>query len=116
MTPRVQAMVAQLKDESAEVRGEAALALGRLGAQARPAVPALMDRIADDVWGDPNTSIHRDNSAGNTSKDNALQALLQLAPEKVEEALLRATKSENPRVRRWASARLADDTPARKRR
>src|SRR5262249_18982691 len=61
MTPRVQAMVAQLKDESAEVRGEAALALGRLGAQARPAVPALMDRIADNVWGDPNTSVHRDN-------------------------------------------------------
>jgi hypothetical protein len=116
MTPRLRALAEQLKDESAEARGEAAEALGRLGDKARAAVPALMDRIADDVWGDPKTAVHRDNSSTHSSKDNALEALHRIAPEKVEEALVRATKSENPRVRSWASSRLGDDPPAKKRR
>ena len=40
------------------------------------------------------------------SKPAALAALKKLAPEKVEEALLEATKSKSLEVRRWALDRL----------
>ena len=66
-------LVDQLKEASAEVRGQAAESLGKLGAEARPAVPALIDRIADDVW-NPGYGT-RDSSTGNSSKDAALVAL-----------------------------------------
>ena len=41
-------------------------------------------------------------------KDAALAALKRLAPEKVEQALVDATKAKNPEVKRWASNRLGE--------
>jgi serine/threonine protein kinase len=104
MSARVQALVKQLKDESAEVRGTAAETLGSLGSEAQPAVPALVERVQDDVWS--NSGFSRDNAAGNTSKDAAVAALLTIAPDEVESALVRAAESTNDRVRTWATAKL----------
>jgi HEAT repeat protein len=104
MTAQVQALVKQLKDETAEVRGAAAESLGALGPDAKAAVPALVERVQDDVWSISGFS--RDNSSGNTSKDAAVAALLTIAPDEVEAALVRATESRNERVKMWATAKL----------
>ena len=50
MSPRVKMLGSMLRDDSPCVRHQAAVSLGRLGTEARIAVPALIDRIADDVW------------------------------------------------------------------
>jgi serine/threonine protein kinase len=104
MTAQVQALVIRLKDESAEVRANAAVSLGTLGSDAKSAVPALIDRIEDEVWSIGGFS--RDNSSGNTSKDAAVAALLTIAPEEVEPALVHATEAKSLRVRTWAAAKL----------
>jgi HEAT repeat protein len=101
----VAALAKQLKDKDANVRHAAATALGNLGDEARPAVPALIDRIKDDVW--TVTGISQDNATGNTSKDAAVAALMKLSPDKVDEALAAASKSKNLRVKAWATAQLA---------
>ena len=77
-----------------------------MGADAKGAVPALIQRVADDVWGSQGNAVNTDNAQGNTSKDAALKALKQLAPDRVEEALIGGMKSTNPRTRKWASAQL----------
>jgi serine/threonine protein kinase len=104
MAAQVQALVKQLKDGAAEVRATAAESLGTLGADAKPAVPALIERIEDEVWSIGGFS--RDNASGNTSKDAAVAALLTIAPEEVEPALVRATEAKSLRVRTWAAAKL----------
>ena len=78
-----------------------------LDVAAKGAVPALIQRVADDVWGSQGNSLNIGNAQGNTSKDAALKALKQLAPERVEEALIEGMKSTSPRTRQWASAQLA---------
>jgi hypothetical protein len=109
--PAVQALIEQLKDEDADSRHAAATSLGNMGVNAGGAVPALIERVADDVWGTQGggvrDAVNTDNAHGNTSKDAALKALKQLAPDRVEEALIKGTKSTNPRTRAWASAQLA---------
>jgi hypothetical protein len=105
--PTVQALIEQLKDPDADVRRAAATSLGKMGANAKGAVPALIQRVADDVWGTQGNSVNTDNAQGNTSKDAALEALKQLAPDRVEEALLEGMKSTSPGTRKWASAQLA---------
>jgi Mg-chelatase subunit ChlD len=105
----VQALIEQLNDEHADVRWAAAQSLGKLGASAKDAVPALMKRIADDVWGGQADGAigNKDNSSsGNTSKDAAVSALKELAPDKVEEALLEALKAENNKTKSWAAKQL----------
>ena len=89
-------LVDQLKEASSEVRGQAAESLGKLGAEARSAVPALIDRIADDVW-NPGFGT-RDSSSGNSSKDAGVVALRVLSPARSEEALIRACKSGRART------------------
>jgi HEAT repeat protein len=107
ISPAVQALIEQLSDEEANVRHAAAESLGKMGARAKGAVPALMQRLADDLWGSRNNPVNLDNSSGNTSKDSALRALQQLDSGKVEAALVGATKSKNAKTRAWASAQLA---------
>jgi HEAT repeat protein len=107
----VQALIEQLTDKDALMRRTAAETLGKLGA--KEAVPALIKRVADDVWLQAPDSIFRDPtpydgcSDRRGSKDRALQVLRKLAPDKVEEALLAATKSKTPAVRWWAALELA---------
>jgi hypothetical protein len=103
----VEALVKQLKDESASVRWAAANSLADLGHEARTAVPFLMDRVADDLWVHEGWS--KDNSPGNTSKDAAIKALAKIEPDRPEivmEALLRAMKSSNPTVKQWATEQV----------
>jgi HEAT repeat protein len=106
MSRRVAALVKRLKDEEAGVRHAAAAALGGLGSEAAPAVPALVERVRDDVWS--GGGISQDNAPGNTSKDAALAALKKLAKEKVEAALVAASESGNPKVKAWAVERLGE--------
>ena len=108
----VQALIQQLEDEEADVRHAAAESLAKTGARASGAVPALMKRLADDRWGSGRNPVHTDNASGNTSKDEALKALQQLAPDKVEDALLQATKASNPKTRLWASSQLSTNNAA----
>jgi hypothetical protein len=106
----VQALIEQLKDRDGKVRRTAADTLGKLGA--KEAVPALIQRVADDVWlerpfgtllGD---SSPYDGMPERGSKDRALQVLIKLAPDRVEEALLLAMKSKKPEVKAWALAEI----------
>jgi HEAT repeat protein len=99
----VRALVEGLKDKDGQVRRASAEGLGKLGARARGAVPALMARVADEVW--KNGPFDPDPAAG--GKEAALNALGKLAPERVEETLLKAVKSRNAAVRAWATAELA---------
>ena len=106
MSRRIATLVRQLKDDDAGVRHSAAVALGNLGVEAISAVPALVERIQDDVW--TVGGITQDNASGNTSKDAALAALKKLAKDKVEGALMVASESKNKTVRAWANAKLAE--------
>jgi Mg-chelatase subunit ChlD len=102
-TAVIKALIDGLSDMDSFVRHAAAVSLGKMGAKAKAAVPALMKRIADDLW---SGVFSADVAAGNTSKDAALKALRQIAPDKVESALLAATKSKNTTVRKWAIEQL----------
>jgi HEAT repeat protein len=105
--PVLRALIGQLKDENANVRWAAANSLAKLGPNAKAAVPVLMDRVSDDVWS--MGGVQQDNSSGNTSKDAALNALMQIEPGKpeiIQEALKRAMKSSNSRVRAWATMQM----------
>ncbi|MFO0950548.1 MAG: HEAT repeat domain-containing protein [Isosphaeraceae bacterium] len=63
------------------------------------AVPALVERVADEKSDDLRYV--------ENSKDAALAALRALAPEKVGDALIRATAAKDPQVRSWATRALA---------
>jgi hypothetical protein len=107
----VQALIEQLTSKDARLRREAAETLGRLGA--KEAVPALINRVADDVWLQrPYGSILGDSSPfdgmkDRGSKDKALEVLAKLAPDKVEQALFTALRSKTAAVRTWAISELA---------
>jgi hypothetical protein len=107
----VKALIEQLNDRDGRVRRTAADTLGKLGAM--EAVPALIQRVSDDVWLQrPWGSILGDTSPydgikDTGSKDRALQVLARLAPDRVEEALLLAMKSKSPAVQVWAILELA---------
>jgi Mg-chelatase subunit ChlD len=103
LDPAVQALVDQLSDKELAARREAALGLKGLGDKA--AAPALMKRVADDVWTYFN-QFTGDHSVETSSKLAALDALKALAPEKVVPALAAATRSKEPRVRAWAADQL----------
>jgi hypothetical protein len=118
--PAVGAALGQaLSDTDARVRREAAHSLRKLADPA--AVPDLVKRVADEVWGkvaprlrmvsDP--AIYEDVAEGKNqgSKYAALEALKELAPDKVPEALLAATKATNAAVREWAARELGKLPP-----
>jgi hypothetical protein len=101
--PVVKALVGMLNDKDGAVRRKAAEGLGKMGARARPAVPALIRRVCDEVWvGGP---FDPDPYSG--GKTAALDALDKLAPDNVTETLLAARKAKNDRVRAWAIEELA---------
>jgi len=87
-------LVARLEDADRGVRNQAARTLHERNSLA--AVPFLIKRVADDqiYW-------HED-------KEIPFAAVLELAPERVIETLLETTKSENPKVRSWATMRLGE--------
>jgi HEAT repeat protein len=111
--PIVAALVAGLRDADGYVRRTAADSLGKLGA--KEAVPALIKRVADDVWVQhPGLATFADSTPYDGikekgSKDRALQVLGKLAPDKVEEALVLAMKSKTYQVRSWAARELASE-------
>jgi HEAT repeat protein len=112
----VKVMVEKLEDADAQVRREAAWTLRKL--RDKSAVPALMKRIADDAWGRTrgpfaqlaSDDVYEDVATGRNqgSKYAALEALRELAPERVTEALQQALKSRQPAVTAWAIRNLAD--------
>jgi HEAT repeat protein len=109
-SPRVKRMIEQLKDPEGELRHQAAEKLREYGAEARPAVPALIKRVADEVWVNRGPFVVAAASARydplNCGKGAALNALKELAPDKVVEALTPALKSKFPQQRVWAAAEL----------
>ncbi|MCI0457620.1 MAG: protein kinase, partial [Gemmataceae bacterium] len=122
----VKALGRALGDQDARVRREAAHSLRKLGDQA--AVPDLMKRLADDVWGkvaprrprlaseakadtNPYEDVAKEQNQG--SRYAALEALKALDPAKVPEALLAATQSRNADIR-WWTVRQLGNLPTRK--
>jgi HEAT repeat protein len=110
----VQELAKALKDGDSQVRRAAADSLGQRGEKAKAAVPALIERVADNVWAASGVVIlshdkaaYDDRKDRQGSKEAALQALTKLAPEKVEEALAKALDAKNARVRAWATKKLA---------
>ncbi len=97
----VKPLIEALKDQHCGVRGAAAGVLEKLADPA--AVPALVQRVADDRWDNQGL----DYNDPTTSKDPALSALRALAKDRVPEALDKAAKSSNLKVRYWAEAELA---------
>jgi Mg-chelatase subunit ChlD len=103
LPPRVKALIEALQDADADVRQRAAESLGKLGAKAKGAVPALVKRVADARYGK-----FLSGSFQGHDKDAAVAALKRIAPEKVEQALIDATKAKDPAIRSWANKRLGE--------
>jgi HEAT repeat protein len=95
-----------LKERRGSIRRTAAECLGSLSAKAADATSALVERVADDVGYANSFDYNGDNNG--CCKAAALDALKKVAPDKVQEALLKARKSKNDLVRAWATERLAD--------
>lgn len=96
-----EALIPGLRSPHPRQRAWSAVELGKN--RDRAAVPALMQRVADDVWGAGMTG-HMDPRGG--GKADALAALKLLAPAKAPEALLEAMKSKNKAVKAWATTEL----------
>jgi serine/threonine protein kinase/HEAT repeat protein len=98
---KVKSLIPLLTDPKVEVRRQAAESLGKNGDPT--AVPALIERVADNLWGSGDGD-----SLGYSSKKRALEALKKLGATKVTQALLMATKSQTMEVRQWACWELAE--------
>jgi HEAT repeat protein len=112
----VTALRGALFDSYPLVRVRAAESLKTLGD--KEAVPDLVRRVADDLWMAPQRIALTGNAyAGEFSdpewggKTAALNALRELAPQRVEEALTQALRSTTPAVRFWAAERLKPGKP-----
>jgi serine/threonine-protein kinase len=97
--------LAGLRDGSPQVRRAVADQIRKNGLSDPAVIQALVARVSDDVWGEPNNSppenfIHNPKADG--GKDAALDALNKLAPNRVAEALNAAVKSGDLDVRKWA--------------
>jgi HEAT repeats len=108
LPPRVKALVEQLQDEDWLARVAAANSLGKMGTKAKGAVPALIKRVADERYGMTYGVLPYNHRHNGNDKNAALAALKAIAPEKVEQALIEATKSKNLNVKRWAGDRLGE--------
>jgi HEAT repeat protein len=106
----VKALIKALADTDGYVRRAAADSLKMLGDKA--AVPALVKRVADEVWLSRPTGFFTyrdepyDGFRGLGSKDHALEALKALAPEQVKAALQEAARSSKAEVKKWAEGEL----------
>jgi HEAT repeat protein len=113
--PDVAALLPGLEDAETVVRRDTAASLVKLGDSSTmsPAIvkqvadlapPALVKRIGDHHW----NAAHNGTIANSRdSKDLALKALDQVAPKRVPEALLGATRSKSEHVRAWVCVHLA---------
>jgi WD40 repeat protein/tRNA A-37 threonylcarbamoyl transferase component Bud32 len=121
----VAALGEALSDKDARVRRAAAHGLRKL--EDKSAVPYLMKRLADDVWGKTSRSAQLllpgskiepppfenwEKGPNQGTRYAALDALKELAPEKVTEALQAAAKSTNLDVQKWANRELSKAAPA----
>jgi serine/threonine protein kinase/HEAT repeat protein len=112
----VEALAQILQDKDSHVRRATARALAKLGDKA--AAPALVRRVADDLWGEeasgflvPGDSTPYENVATGErqgSKYAALDALKALNAKSVPGALKQALQSKTPAVRTWAARRLGE--------
>ncbi len=94
ISSRVPTLIEALKDPDSDVGYGAAQALGRIGPEAKAAVPALIKALVDDPR--------------NTVRSHAAQALGQIGPEAkaAVPALIEALKDENENVRNAADGAL----------
>jgi serine/threonine protein kinase len=97
--------LAGLRDFNPQVRRAVADQIRKNNLNDPGIVQALVARVSDDVWGEPNNSppenfIH--NPAADGGKDAALDALEALEPKRVPEALNAAIKCGNLDVKKWA--------------
>jgi len=97
--------LAGLRDISPQVRRAVADQIRKNKLDDPAVIQALIARVGDDVWGEPNLSppenfIHNPNADG--GKDAALDALEALDSKKVREALNAAIKCGNRDVKKWA--------------
>ena len=104
LSPVLTALVEDLNDKQGNVRRAAAEALGKMGEKAKPAAPALVLRVKDNVGGANSFDYNGDPNGG--CKAAALDALKQLAPEKVSGALFGGRKSKNTLVKIWSTREL----------
>ena len=86
LPPRVKALVGRLQDRTGRSGSEAADSLGKMGAKAKGAVPALVKRVADERYGTPDL-IWAYNERHNGVDKNCRAGCPEGArPEKVEQA------------------------------
>lgn len=97
----IKALIVNLTDPNVGVRRQAAEALQSRGD--KTAVPALMERVWDDLWDGRDAF-----GPADSSKLMALLALKKLGKSKVTGALVKASKSETAEVRVWACIQLAE--------
>jgi HEAT repeat protein len=102
------ALSKSLKDKEEKVREYAAVSLQKRKDKA--AVPALIERVADDVWPQFRNPILGDirNADRSESKEAALAALKALAADRVAGALIKARKCKNATIRQWATTELGN--------
>jgi von Willebrand factor type A domain-containing protein len=102
--PQIDTLIANLKSNSPETRRAAAVSLGELGDAAKPAVPAMIERIGD-LRG---TLAGTQMMTVDESRIAAVVALKRIAPDKVEEALQGAAQSRDLPLRLFAVKLLKD--------
>jgi serine/threonine protein kinase len=101
----LKALIVKLTDPDVKVRLQVANTLRQRGDKS--AVPALVKRVADDLWGNGDGWDDR-----YSSKLAALDALKELGPGRVTEALLLAARSRTVEIRVWACEGLASQKDA----
>jgi hypothetical protein len=92
---RIASLIAELKNPDSQERRVAAIALGRIGLDARAAVPALAAALKDSVW---------------EVRDQAASALGKIGPDAVPE-LVTALKNSDSNVRITAALALGQIGP-----
>jgi hypothetical protein len=102
-------LLAGLKDPHPQVRQLVADQIRHNKITGPTVVQALVNRVADDLWGERNPSppdnfIHNPRADG--GKNAALDALEELSPKHVAAALRAAARSTNPDVKIWAQRQL----------
>lgn len=105
-----------LADADGQVRRAAADSLGKIGDKSEAVIDALIKRVGDSVWSprpertisfNPDDPPAYDDHKDWGSKLHALQALKNLAPARVEDALATALRAKSPEVRKWAAREIA---------
>lgn len=105
-------LISALSSGNSELRLVAAEKIKEEKVTSSAVVRALVDRIKDDQWDGP---IRRATSNGvetepetDEGKNAALEALREVAPQKVKSALESAARSSNLNIRRWALEQLKE--------